>query len=133
MSQTDLLIQKRQLVASNDQNTGSYPIALTVTISSGTSLSDAADVGGRTVVGIIMPSAWDAADLSFEVSHDGTTFYDLQYDNAEVTENAAADQAISLLPAKLYPWRHVKVRSGTSATPVNQTANRELSLIVQPV
>jgi hypothetical protein len=36
-----------------------------VTTTSGTSLSPAVALGGRTLVGIGMPAAWDAAALTF--------------------------------------------------------------------
>ena len=43
---------------------------LPVTIASGNSLP----LGNKTLVGIIMPSAWTAAALSFQMSGDDSTF-----------------------------------------------------------
>ena len=82
---------------------------------------------------IIMPAAWTTADLTFQGSHDGVTYYDI-YDEygSEVTVSAAASRHIVLMPALWSGTRFLKVRSGTTGTPVNQAAARTLNLIVRP-
>ena len=47
------------------------------TIANGASLSDGQSLGGRTPAIIMMSAAWTAASLTFQGSHDGTTYYDL--------------------------------------------------------
>ncbi len=42
----------------------------TATIPSGQSLSAEVDLGANSLVGIAMPAAWTAADLTFQVSSD---------------------------------------------------------------
>jgi hypothetical protein len=119
---------------------GNY--APTVTIASGASLSGAAHIGFAlsgggsrgTLVGIQMPSAWTAASLTFQASNDGTTFTNL-YDAAgnEVSVTTDASRWIALDPADFAGITHLKVRSGTSGTAVNQGADRVLTLIVRAV
>lgn len=81
-----------------------------------------------------MPSAWDAADLTFQVSEDNSSWANL-YDEygSEVTVNAAAARAITLLPQNWVGVRYLKVRSGNSSGPVSQTADRKITVIIRPV
>lgn len=104
----------------------------TVTIANGASLSGAIDLGAGTLVGIEMPAAWDAADLTFQTSSDNTAFQDY-YDAAgtEVTVSADASRNIKLDAADYAGAGQLKVRSGTSDTPVNQTAERTIVLILR--
>lgn len=106
----------------------------TVTIASGASLSDALELPDlRTIIAIQMPSSWTAADITFEVSYDGTTYVPLYWDGSEFTASAAASYGLSLEPAVLAGWPFVKLRSGTSGTPVNQAAERELTVLIRSV
>ena len=104
--------------------------ATPVTISNGTSLSPAISIGNGLLVGIAMPAGWDAAGMTFQVSYDGgTTFQEMQSASAAISFTVAAGQFIAVDPTL---WRGVntlKVRSGTAATPVNQTADRIINLI----
>lgn len=106
----------------------------TATIAASGSLSAAVDLAGCTLCRISMPSAWTTANLTFSVSYDGTTYNDL-YDQygTEVTVTAAASRTIYLPPSEWAGIRFVKVRSGTSATPVTQEAERALILVTRPV
>jgi hypothetical protein len=95
------------------------------TIANGASLSGAVAMGPLTLVGISMPATWTAAVLTFQVSPDGGTTWQELYDDSgsEVTFQAAGGRYISIQNYPSYLWRGinmVKVRSGTSAAPVNQ-------------
>lgn len=106
----------------------------TATISNGTSLSGAVDLGaGARLAGIQMPSAWTSASLTFQVSADGITYVN-KFDNFgnEITvpsASAAAGNGFNLTPGDWDGIRYVKVRSGTSGSAVNQGADRALTLI----
>jgi hypothetical protein len=103
----------------------------TTTIANGASLSGTVDLGSNDLVGIIMPSAWTAASLTFQFSIDGTNFYDAYSATAELSSTAAAaSRMISINAANYDMGRYIKIRSGTSATPVNQAADRILTLII---
>jgi len=58
----------------------------TATIANGAAVSDAISlINGERITGVIVPSAWTAADIGFSVSVDGTTFYEV----ADVTRTTA--------------------------------------------
>lgn len=105
-----------------------------VTIASGNSLSNEVKLGEKTLVGIVMPAAWDAAVLTFQATSDDQNFSEL-YTGAgiEVSLVVAAGQFIAIDPATWRGVTGIKVRSGTSALAVNQTAGRTLTLITRTV
>ena len=96
------------------------------------SSSGAVPIGAKTLCGIVMPSAWTSAGLSFQVSVDGgTTWLELQSTSAAVSYTAAASQYIQFDPA---PWRGInmiKVRSGTLGAPVAQTGGAVGGLVIR--
>ena len=106
-------------------------------ISLGTSLAACVDLGaGRVLCAIDMPAGWDKASLTFQASPDLDGAYDNLYDQygMEKTVVAAAGRYISLDdPAFWLGVRYLKVRSGTAAAPVNQSATRVINLITKPV
>ncbi len=107
-------------------------LSQTVTIASGQSLSGSIFIGpGRTIKEIIMPSAWTVANLSFQVSHDGTTFVDLyNKDGTETVYTAAASRGI-IAGSEFSGTLYLKIRSGLAAVAVNQGAQRDLLLIIE--
>lgn len=110
----------------------SWP-AVTATILNGQSLSDTISNGKTNVIGIIMPAAWTAANLTFQASIDGTNFFDL-FDQAgnEVSIPAAASRYIGGLDALAFgSFNYLKIRSGTSSVPVNQGGNRSITLVMR--
>lgn len=98
----------------------------TPTIASGTALSESRFLNGDTLDRILMPAGWDAADITVQVSHDGQAWYELTdaAGNA-VALTVAASRAVQLGWAGI---THIRFRSGTSGVPVNQTADRVLTL-----
>lgn len=118
-----------------------------VVIANGAALSDAVDLWQQTLGGIIMPSAWTAAGLSFQ-GHDGQgineagggagepptgssgwkDIYDA--DGTELVALADASRFITIAPDAFRPVRWLRVRSGTTGTPVNQGAARTLGLVL---
>jgi len=105
----------------------SEPIDVTIAIS--TALSPSVNLMGRIPTAILMPAAWTAAGISFQASPDGTTWYDVHSTTAEITVTAAVDIYIDLDSTVFFGARYLKIRSGTSATPVNQAAARTLVLM----
>lgn len=117
-----------------------------VVIANGAALSDEADVGAYRILAIQMPASWTTANLTFKgrpgsaadvLSHPNDVLQDV-YDDAgnEVTVLAAAGRYISLTANKLDALLGVgalKVRSGTTGTPVNQGAARTLTLVLVPI
>ena len=104
-----------------------------VTILDTESLSAAVDLKGADVLRIAMPAAWDAADLTFQVSDDaGATFRNLYWDwGPELVVDAAAARTIELSPfVGLHNIDQLKIRSGTAGVPVVTTADRIILLAV---
>lgn len=120
---------------------------INATIANGASLSDAVKIGDSEVndgsrapadfrlFGIVMPSAWTAASLTFQVSADGTTYQDLYFNGSAVeiaiAGGAVASGSLTIDPAIFSCWPYVKVRSGKSGTPVNQAAARTVQLVLR--
>lgn len=106
----------------------------TGTIASGASLSASIPLQGRTLAGVYFPS-WTAAVLTFQASHDGTTWYDVRNeDGTEYTLTAAANSYIGCSNAvPLFGAQFLKVRSGTASSVVNQGADRDLILMLAAI
>lgn len=119
--------------ASNPVPVGNAQIGtVTATIAAGTSLSGAADLGTGRVVGLILPAAWTSAAITFQASADGTTFFDLYDDAIERTIPSGSVAASRFLAMQFGDWlgiRAIKVRSGTSASAVTQSADRLVTLV----
>lgn len=108
---------------------------VTATIANAASLSGALCLGVKVLVGIQMPAAWTAADLTFQTSIDnGTTWTDL-YDDAGVevklSPTAPSGKYLAVSPDIFAGLLFLKVRSGTTGTPVAQGAERSLTLVTR--
>lgn len=113
---------------------------LVATIASGaTGLSAAVHLGGpdrgTALVAIQMPATWVAANLTFQAGETQSgTFYNVYAaDGTEVVVTASTSRWIILDPADFASVVWIKVRSGTAATPVDQTATRTINLITRLV
>jgi hypothetical protein len=101
------------------------------TIAANQSLSGSVDLGGSFVIGLVMPAAWTPAVATLQGSADGTTFYDL-YDGmagSELAFNVKPGTMVNINPNRLRCCAAIKLRSGTGAKPVLQTAARQFTLI----
>ena len=104
---------------------------LIATIANGASLSDGILFEGSVLVGIRMPATWDAANLTFQGSMNDEDYLNI-HDSAGNEEEftvAAASTHISIEASDTASWRWIKVRSGTSGTPVNQDTGADPRLI----
>ena len=109
---------------------------LVATIANGTALAPAVRLpNGHGLAGILMSAAWTSAVITAQVSLDNATFYDLYSpDGTEVSiVVSAAASAIYLLPAEWIIANYIKIRSGTTGTPVNQDAERAITLVTKPL
>lgn len=104
-----------------------------VDILSGTAVSDGTLLlGGRVVVGVFMPAAWTTAGLSFQAAPvpGGTYVPIVDTSGSEVTYTVGVSTYVAIDPTSFLGVNHLKLRSGTSGTPVNQTADRTLTLML---
>jgi hypothetical protein len=101
------------------------------TIANGAALSGQVNIGNRLLVGLWMPATWTAASITFQVSPDGGTTWLELYSSAgvETTFTVAASQFIAVDPETLRGINAVKVRSGTSGSPVNQNQQSIVTLV----
>lgn len=112
---------------------------LEVAIESGASLSDDVEINGN-LVGLVVPENWTAASMTFQAAFLPTDTFEDVYDDAlgtalERTIDGANIPASGgrFLALSLNDWlglRRLKIRSGTSAAPVNQGGRRVITLII---
>lgn len=112
--------------------TASAPTSVTVSIPAGAAMSERFVVKGK-ICGLIMPDGWDAADITFQGGQDGTATFNIYDGGAERSIPSAQAVAGRMIPLDLNDWlcvNAIKIRSGTSASPVNQTARRDITVIL---
>lgn len=105
---------------------------LTATIPAAASLSGALQVGAGVPVTILTPAAWTAAVLTFQISIDGSTWYDLvDATDTEVQMTVPTGKAKQMDAPAFSGVSYLRLRSGTSATPVAQAAERQFLIIAR--
>ena len=113
-----------------------YSASVRIGAGSGSSISSSMLIAGRPIIGILMPEAWTAASLSFDVSAcEGGTFYPLYDDGGnEITFSPTASTAIAnnTKLEKLSSWYGMRIRSGCGvASAVSQAAARTFVIFQQ--
>jgi len=105
----------------------------------GESLSDKVDMTNFVLTGVIVPASWTAASISFQAAapnardKDHADYFVLVDSlNAEVTLTVAANRFVALTAVHaemLKAVNYLRLQSGTSAAPVNQTGAKTLYLV----
>ncbi len=96
--------------------------------------SNAVDLGGYAVFGLISPNAWTAADLSLQVSVDNQTYVDLYTDagaqakllSSNIPTSGSRAFGLDNFAAAVAPWRYLRVVSS-----VAQAAERVWTLVAK--
>lgn len=103
------------------------------TIASGAALSNAIDIGTSELVALSMPDGWTTASITFAATVDDTNYLAVQdaAGNEVSVTSPAADKHIAVSFAGIKGLNKIKVRSGTVGTPVNQGAERVITLILK--
>lgn len=106
----------------------------TVTVADGQSLSGSAFLETYELCGVITDSGWNTAALTFQGSYDDTNFFNV-WNGASELSYAAVTASIFVVfdPAIFLGIPYIKVRSGTSASAVNQTGNSVVTLVMRPI
>lgn len=100
-------------------------------IASGQSISADIRLRDAMIVALVIDSSvWTTADITFQGSVDGTTFYNLYDGSDEYAITAVANAAHKVDPLIFKPWQYIRVRSGTGASAVNQSGLRNLKLLI---
>lgn len=95
-------------------------------IPSGSDTSGNLNAGGRVPSALVMPAAWTAADITFEVSIDGSTWVPVHLaDGTQYTLTVAASRFVSLTADYFIGAKHVRLVSS-----VNQGADRTMTLMM---
>lgn len=106
-------------------------------IANGTAITGPIDLRGNILTGIQFPSSWTAADLSMQVCDTETGTYSEVFTDPGTgvgtvgAWDAAANQCT--LVSQMIANCFIKLRSGPSGVPVNQGADRTLTLHTVPI
>lgn len=105
---------------------------ISVTISSGQSLSAAVDLGNYRAFALVTPSTFEPTSLTFQVSPNGADWYNL-YDSTgtEKSVTCSTSRAVILTPADFYGFQYLKIRGGTSGSPTSVAADRVVKLLAE--
>lgn len=104
-----------------------------VTIAESASLSSEVRIPeGMFLAGIQIPSVWTSANITFQASIDGATYTDVyEIDGSELMVTVGGASRMVVFGPQAWPgFRFIKLRSGTTATPVVQAAARTLNLAI---
>lgn len=127
------------VVVASDQSPRATAVA---SIPNGTSVSGVVDLLNTALLAFIAPSAWTAAALNIEVSMTGGAsasewvtagLFDASSTASGNYPSLTAGAAYAVDTLTLLPFRYVRLRSGTLASPVNQAAQRDFTLITRPL
>jgi hypothetical protein len=103
-----------------------------ITIPAGaTGLSGVVYIGPAEIIGYQIGPDWATADISLQASADGVTFAEV-FDSAGTvysTKAVASQYMHFATPLKIGPY--IKIRSGTSGSPVNQTTPATITLVLR--
>lgn len=110
----------------------------TATISTGQALSQeldllngASDTKHLSIIGVIVPATWTAADIAFQVTDTAGGTYQAVYDSTntllEITVTAGRTYALN--PTITVGFPYVKIWSQSGGSGVNQAADRNVILI----
>lgn len=129
---------KRHFHTDNQGNLYVVPTALRSTqvasIAAGANVSGTIDLMRTAFLGFVAPSGWTTAALNIEVSTDNTNWsslYDAYGSVSGSLSTLVAGAAYATDMVSLLPFRYVRLRSGTSASPVNQTIQRDFKIITR--
>lgn len=112
------------------------------TIASGTALSAEVDLRQWRLIGVLIPPVWTAADVTFqaapEVGGVSGTYGEVALDPGSGVGTAlqldgAASGVSALNAPAIVGGAFFKVRSGTVGIPVNQAADRVITIYVLPL
>lgn len=104
--------------------------SLDVDILDGASLSAAVNLQGGIITGIYVPASWTTAALTFQAcdTADGTFVDMYDSDGNEISVAIGSSQFVAINPTNFYGVNFIRLRSGTTGTPVNQSGDITLTL-----
>ena len=116
-----------------------YQQVFQANITDGTSLSNEVNLtlpnnSSPIYMFLIMPAVWNGTAITFQASDEQGGTYKNVYDTGgtEISLTVANNRVIvptAAIQAALTSLTHIKIRSGSSATPVNQQDDRSIKII----
>ncbi len=107
----------------------SEPFVLSVNIASGSALSDSIHCGDAIPQAFYIPTI-DSAKLTFQASVDGSTWYECNDStNSTITEPTTSGDIYLTAPDGLEGANYLKIRTGTSGSPTNQSSDRTITVV----
>lgn len=107
-------------------------VTQTAVIADSASLSNAVALNAAKAVAVFVPAGVEGSVLTFQGSHNGATFGNVYSDvGGTSTELSVAFTAgaMNALPDLFRGFSHIKVRTGTAASPSVQTGAASLTVI----
>jgi len=110
------------------------------TLASGASLTSAINIAGFQIVGFLTDAAWTAAAITMQASSDAANYSEALLSTGAAFELGASTSigssryvAVGSGVIDTSGAVQIKLRSGTSGSPVTQTASTTLTVLLQPV
>lgn len=101
-----------------------------VTIPVNDTTSNAIDLQGTFLVGLIFPSTFDGTQLRFKVSNDGTTYQDYYNTSGTlITLTCGASRTVGIVPSDFAGFRYLQLVSVTTQT----TTSTVIGLVTRPL
>lgn len=102
---------------------------LTATIANGQTTSGAVDMGSKRLFAIVFPAALTSTAMTFQASHDGSTYNAVYYDDGtQVSFTVAASRYIVIqAPARWIGIRYLKLVAGSA-----EGGARSITLVTVP-
>lgn len=104
------------------------------TVAASQSVSTPVHLNNAALVGLYVPLGWTAADITFQVSRDGTNWSNVR--DAEGTEVSlagfSAGDYVALPAGAFHGVEYMRLRSGTSGSPVAQSGEGTLYAVIRP-
>lgn len=96
-------------------------VTAAIEIDDATGLSPAVAIGELKPLALVMPALWTAAVVTMQSSLDGVTYHDVYIKATEYSLTVGVSRHVLLDPSELEGvGPYIKLRSGTSASPVTQ-------------
>ena len=117
-----------QVIQQNEPHTQTATIAASGNLSGAVRLPN-----GHELAAIIMPAAWTAGGITFQAGPTAAAVADVfAADGNEYALVVVATNYVPIPPGTIHGALFIKVRSGTTGTPVAQAAERTITLITRP-
>lgn len=100
-----------------------------VTIADSASLSDAADLGSKRLVGVLLAASTEGSVVTFQVSVDGVNYFDLYSAAGEYSIAFTDPCALIVSAVDFLAFPYVKIRTGTSGSASAQTGAQTVYLL----